>query len=44
METTTATKIDDNSDSEGNADNNGDDGDDHYGNNDKATTTRPMRP
>ena len=39
METTTETKIDDNSYSEGDADKNGDDSDDHNGNNDKATTT-----
>ncbi len=41
METTMATMIDDDSDDEGDADGNGDDGIGHNGNDDKATTTRP---
>ncbi len=41
METTRGTRIDDNSNSKGNADNNGDNSNDHNGNNNKAAMTRP---
>jgi hypothetical protein len=41
METTTATKIEDNSDIKGNADDDGDNGNDHNGNNNKAMATIP---
>ena len=43
METTTATTIDDDRNAKGEADGNGDYGNGHNGNNDKATTTRPWR-
>ncbi len=43
METTTATRINDGSNNEGDADNNGDNGDDHNGNDGEATTTRPQQ-
>ncbi len=43
METMTATTIDDDSNNECNADDDGDNGADHNGNNDKATMTRPQQ-
>ena len=43
METTTATKIEDSSNIEGNADNNGEDSNDHNVNNNKAMASRPPR-
>ena len=41
MEMTTAMMINDDSDNEGDADNEGDKRDDHNGNDNEATTTRP---
>ncbi len=41
MEATTARTIDDNSNNKGNADNDGDNGIDHNGSGDEATTTKP---
>ncbi len=41
METTMAMMINDDSDNEGNADDDGDSGDNHKGNDNEATTTRP---
>ncbi len=43
METMTATMINDDSNNKGNAYNDGDNGNDHNGNNDKATMTRPQQ-
>jgi hypothetical protein len=43
METTTATMINDDSHNEGNADDNGDNSDNHNGNDNKAMTTRPRQ-
>jgi hypothetical protein len=39
----TATTIDDDSKNKGNADDDGDNGDDHNGNDNKATMTRPQQ-
>ncbi len=43
METTAVTAIDDDSNNKGVADNYGDNGNDHNGNNNKATMTRPRQ-